>query len=59
MGNFSFGKKRVVACLLGWLRSVTRGVHHTVMALPFTLKSNCKAKKEELTKTQIFHHAKI
>jgi hypothetical protein len=27
------------------------------MALPFTLKSYCKA-KEELWRTQIFHHAK-
>jgi hypothetical protein len=31
-----------------------------IVALPFTLKSLLKAKKEEkLWKTQIFHHAKI
>jgi hypothetical protein len=31
----------------------------TIVALPFTLKSILKAKKEELLKTQIFHHEKI
>jgi hypothetical protein len=37
---------------------ITRGVCDT-MALPFTLKSILKQKKEELIETQTFHKANI
>jgi hypothetical protein len=36
-----------------------QGVCHTVLALPFTFKSMYLKAKEDLWKTQIFHHAKI